>query len=75
MKANLVRMFGFAHGGYLMAKTTPSPDVEDGDDERPLLMLRTVMTSATPVADFQPPKARRRRMIPDKRMDESSQGI
>jgi hypothetical protein len=24
--ANLVMMFGYAHGGYLMARTTPSPD-------------------------------------------------
>ncbi len=23
---NLVMMFGYAHGGYLMARTTPSPD-------------------------------------------------
>jgi hypothetical protein len=22
-------VFGYAHGGYLMARTTPSPDVED----------------------------------------------
>jgi hypothetical protein len=31
---NLVMMFGYAHGGYLMVKTTPSPVVEDNDDER-----------------------------------------
>jgi hypothetical protein len=34
MKTNLVRMFGYIRGGYLMVKTTPSPDVEDDDDER-----------------------------------------
>jgi hypothetical protein len=33
MKANLVRMFGYARGVYLMAKMTPSPDFEDNDDE------------------------------------------
>jgi hypothetical protein len=27
-------MFGYAHSGYLMAKMTPSPDVEDDDDGR-----------------------------------------
>jgi hypothetical protein len=27
-------MFDYAHGGYLKVKTTPSPDVEDDDDER-----------------------------------------
>jgi hypothetical protein len=26
-------MFDYANGGYLMAKTTPSPDVVDDDDE------------------------------------------
>jgi hypothetical protein len=36
MKANLVRIFGYDHGGYLMAKMTP------------LLMLRTMMTSTKP---------------------------
>jgi hypothetical protein len=28
------RMFDYACGGYLVAKTTPSPDVVDDDDER-----------------------------------------
>jgi hypothetical protein len=27
-------MFGYVCGEYLMAKMTPSPDVEDDDDER-----------------------------------------
>jgi hypothetical protein len=26
-------MSGYARGGYLMARTTPSPDVEEDDDE------------------------------------------
>ncbi len=30
--ANLVMMFGYAHGRYLMAKTYSSPDVDDDDD-------------------------------------------
>jgi hypothetical protein len=29
---NLIMMFGYPHGGYLMARTTPSPDIEDDDD-------------------------------------------
>jgi hypothetical protein len=33
MKANLDKMFGFACGGYLMAKATSSPNVEDNDDK------------------------------------------
>jgi hypothetical protein len=28
--------FGYAHGDHLVAKTTPSPDVVDDDDERPI---------------------------------------
>jgi hypothetical protein len=31
---NLVRMFGYAHGRYLMVKTAPSPDGENDDDGR-----------------------------------------
>jgi hypothetical protein len=31
-KVNLVMMFGYASGGYLMAKMTPSSDVDDDDD-------------------------------------------
>jgi hypothetical protein len=31
---NLVMMFGHAHGRYLMARMTPSLDVEDNDDRR-----------------------------------------
>jgi hypothetical protein len=33
MKTSLVRMLGYAHGGYFMAKAFPSPDVADNDDE------------------------------------------
>jgi hypothetical protein len=48
--------------------------VLDGEDNPPFLMLRTMMTSAMPEAEFQLPMARRRGMIPDMRMDESGQG-
>jgi hypothetical protein len=33
-KTNLIMTFGYARGGYLMAKTTPSPDFDDDDDRR-----------------------------------------
>jgi hypothetical protein len=32
--ANLLMMFGYAQGGYLMALMDPSPDVEDDGGER-----------------------------------------
>jgi hypothetical protein len=50
-------MFDYAHGRYLMAKTTLSPDVVDYDDK------------CTPGAEIQPPKARQRWTIPTKQMD------
>jgi hypothetical protein len=33
-KTKLIMTFGYARGGYLMAKTTPSPDFDDDDDRR-----------------------------------------